>query len=490
MKKILVAATAAVALATPALAFDVKWSGDFNHRFTYSTQADLAVNTVLSGEGNGFINVSDAAFANSLNTEKKKNDSDFFGDLKYRLTLTATDDDKKVKGVLGFEFGGRKFGQVGGLDFGGDDNIFEFRWGYVDFEVPFDTASRLSVGLMPVGYNKFLWSDNAAGVKWASKRGNLGYSLAWFRDDVNNVGGGGAVKLQNDDAYAFDITYTVPQGPKLNAFAIYLEEGQESIVFTPAAGDFVLNPTTGAIVRATPAVNTSFMDQQLWVGLAGEGQVGALFYGFTGIYLTGEADARGTQVFANPSATIPEHGILDREAYLLNAEVTYKLAKMRIKGGWLYSTGDDDPNDDELNNFANIDAYMGGFGSVVVFDGIADDNTLNSAPFIRDRGLNMPYLSVDYDMTDKASVGASYLYVAAAEDIKTAQGLKGEKFLGHEVTARASYKVTKNLTTAIEAGYLIGGDAWDNLATSTTPLDVKDEGDNVFRTNVGIRYMF
>jgi hypothetical protein len=170
--------------------------------------------------------------------------------------------------------------------------------------------------------------------------------------------------------------------------------------------------------------------------------------------------------------------------------VTYKLDKLRLKGGWLYTSGDDDPNDDELNNFANIDAYMGGFGSVVVFDSLADDNTLNSAPFIRDRGLNMPYLSVDYDMTDQTSFGASYLYIAAAEDIKTAQGLKGEKLLGHEIAARAKHKITKNLTASIEAGYLIGGDAWDNLATSTAPLDVKDEGDNVFRTDVGIRYMF
>jgi hypothetical protein len=100
-------------------------------------------------------------------------------------------------------------------------------------------------------------------------------------------------------------------------------------------------------------------------------------------------------------------------------------------------------------------------------------------------------------MTAKTSIGASYLYVAAAEDIKTAQGLNGDKFLGHELTARASHKITKNLTAAIEAGYLIGGDAWDNLATNTgaagppvVPVDVKDEADDVFRTNVGIRYMF
>jgi hypothetical protein len=409
----------------------------------------LARNTALSGEGNSFVNVSALP---GIDTKKEKNDSDFFGEVKYRLTLTGTDDDKKAKGVLGFEFGGRKFGQRGDLDFGGDDNIFEFRWAYVDFEVPFDPASRLVVGLQPVGYNKFLWSDNAAGVKWVSKRGNLGYSLGWFRDDVNDTapaspGGGGEAKLENDDAYAFDVTYAIEGGPKLNAFGIYLEEGQEDIAGT-----------------------TDTMDQQIWLGLAGEGQAGALFYGFTGIYLIGELDAGGG-TFAGGETS------LDREAWLANAEVTYKADKARLKAGWLYSTGDDDPTDGDVENFANIDAYMGGFGSVVVFDSFADDNTLVSAPFIQDKGLNMPYVALDYDLNDKASVGVSGLYILTAEDIIN------DDDLGIEVAARASYKITKELKAGIEAGYLIGGDGWDELASD-------GDGDDVFRTDASIRLMF
>lgn len=476
MKKILVAATAAVALATPALAFDVKWSGDFNHRFVYSTQADLARNTALSGEGNGIFNVTSAP---SIDTKKNADDSDFFGDLKYRLTLTGTDDDKKAKGVLGFEFGGKRFGQAGNLDFAGDDNIFEFRWGYVDFEVPFDTSSRLMVGLMPVGYNKFLWSDNAPGVKYVSKRGNLGYSIGWFRDDVNNLGLGGTNKAQNDDAYAIDVTYAVPNGPKLNAFGIYLEEGKETATLRAAQGPFTagaFNPATGATgspVPAVPAVTTTYMDKQLWLGLAGEGQVGALFYGFTGIYLTGELNADGGK-FLDLAGTQPT---LDRKAYLLNAEATYKLDKTRIKAGWLYTSGDDDPTDGDAENFGNIDAYMGGFGSVVVFDSFADDNTLASGPFILDRGLNMPYLAVDVDLNDKASVGASYLFVNTAEDLGTADDL------GHEFAVRASYKITKNLKAGIEAGYLLAGDAWDELSSDA-------EGDDVIRTDASIRLTF
>ncbi len=450
MKKILVAALAATALATPALAVEVKWSGDLNHRFAYSTQADLMKNTGLSGEGynhtyvNGFDNGT-AIVASPVDTKKNSYDSDFFGEIKYRLTMTATDDDKKAKGVVGFEFGANKFGDSN-LPIAGDKNNFEFRWGYLDFEVPFDTASHLVVGLQPVGYNKFLWSDNGAGVKWVSKRGALGYSLGWFRDDVGNSGNGGVGRLNNDDVYAFDVTYTVENGPKINGFVLYREDGRETLA--------------GA---------ANVQDQKTWIGAAVEGQAGALFYGATGIYLMGELDGKTNFTGGEDS--------LDRSAYLLNAEVTYKLDKARIKAGWLYTSGDDDETDGDVENFQNIDSYMGGFGSVVIFDGLADDNTLSTSPYILDRGLNMPYLGVDYDLNDKATVGASYLWINTAED------LGEDKDLGHEFSVRASYKIAKGLTTGIEAGYLIGGDGWDDLASN-------DDGDDVFRSNANVRFQF
>jgi hypothetical protein len=478
MKKILVAATAAVALATPALAFEVKWSGDFQNRFGYSTQADVAKtffgegfnNNYYNGIGNsdnptGFM-FSDFAVTgnNTPNFAKKESDSDFFGELKYRLTLTAADDEKKVNGTLGFEFGAIKFGQVGdsGAPFDGDKKqTLELRWAYTDFEVPFDPASRLYVGLMPVGYNKFLWSDNAAGVKWVSKRGNLGYSLGWFRDDNNAVGG--STKLQNDDAYAFDVTYTVPQGPKVNAFALYLEEGREN--------DKIAAPTT-----------TDFMDQQIWYGVAAEGQVANFFYGGTFIYEDGKMSADSDDL-----PFIGGEDELDREAWLANLEVTVKLDKARVKLGYLYSTGDDDALDDKLENFSNIDAYMGGFGSVVVFDGITDDNTLTSAPYILDKGLNMVYLSADYDLNDKATVGASYLWINAAEDLDFGdETLDADKEIGNEVSARASYKITKNLTAAIEAGYLFIGDGLDKANEAMWA----EGADDIFRSAANFRYMF
>jgi hypothetical protein len=110
---------------------------------------------------------------------------------------------------------------------------------------------------------------------------------------------------------------------------------------------------------------------------------------------------------------------------------------------------------------------------------------LTAAPYIQDKGLNMPYLSVDYDLNDKASVGASYLWVNAAADIDGTSDadFKGDKEIGHEFTARAGYKITKNLSTDITAGYLVGGDAWDELASD-------GDGDDVFRTDARIRFTF
>jgi len=494
MKKILVAATAAVALATPAMAFDVQWSGDFNNRFMYSNQADVAKNFFGEGYANNYISgilnsdqagstttVSGVSIPNAgagtifgaidiptgtlissrlPNFAKKKYDSDFFGEVKYRMQLKATDDDKKVNGVIGFEFGGAKYGDNSKLDFAGDKNIFELRHAYVDFEVPFDPATRLSVGLQPVGYNKFLWSDNAAGVKWTSKRGALGYSLGWFRDDVDNNGNGGSTKLNNDDAYAIDVTYAIEGGPKLNAFVLYLEEGNENLKFDTDPG------TAG--VQAI-----EFMDQQLWYGLAAEGQAANFFYGGTFIYEDGELK------FDDEN--------LDRKAWLLNLEGTVKLDKARVKLGYLYSTGDDDPLDDKAENFSNIDAYMGGFGSVVVFDSYADDNTLATAPYILDKGLNMVYLGADVDLNDKASVGASYLWINTAEDFDLG-GLvtSADKEIGNEVSVRASYKVTKNLTAGIEAGYLFVGDGLDNYNKAA----FGESADDIFRSDASIRLKF
>jgi len=456
-------------LATPALAFQVEVHGDFKNRLMYSNQADLGA--VFSEPGIQYVNVTAEQIKKliglystdkiefPLDTHKKSGDSDFFGEVKYRLTFDATDDDKKVKGVLGFEFGSSKFGAPGsdkGAPFGGDQNTFEFRWGYVDFEVPFCPDSRLSVGLMPVGYNAYFWNDNAAGVKWSVKRDNLEYSLGWWRNDVTDKGLGGPKRETNDDVYVADAGYRWAPDHRINGFASYGEFGQEEL-FSP---DF------------TEVVVDQAMDKIWWLGLAGEGQIGAFFYGATGIYQTGSIDAASGMVFA-PGV----HDSLDREAFLINAEGTYALDRGRVTVGYLYASGDDDPTDDKVENYHSLEAYLENIGSQVFSSYWADDNYMVGSNYFLDRGFNVPYISATFNLTDKLTAGGGYYYWNTAEDVID------NKDLGHEFNARLEYAVTKNLSTGINVGYLIGGDAWDDMASN-------GDGDDLIRSEASVRLTF
>jgi hypothetical protein len=452
--RVLLAALATVAVAAPAMALNVEWHGDLNNRFSYSTQADTSARTSRDTEKYvGFGGNNHALSGVTVpDTKKNPNDSDFFGEIKYRMSLNVSDDDKKVKGVVGFEFGSSKFGDSN-LPFGGDKNNFELMWAYTDIEVPFDPASRLIVGLQPVGYNPLLWSDNAPGAKWMRKDGNLAYSAGWFRDDVGK-GTGGSDKNKYDNAYVGDLTYNFSNGSSLNGFVVYLEQGQEPLrVLTNLSGG------TGATVTA--------QDQQLWLGLTGKSKWNNLAGQLTGIYLTGE--------LKTPTEK------LDREGYLVHGQLDYKLDKTTFSLGGMYASGDKNNADGKLKNFDVIDVGTGMFGSVIIFDNLADDNSFSQSPYLFDKGYALLYAGARHELSKKAWVSARYLWHNTAEDIVTAQGSGDE--VGHEFVLGAGYQIMKGLTAEINAGYLVAGDAWDALSST-------GKGDDVFRTDANIRFRF
>lgn len=450
--RIVLATLIALAMAIPAMAINVEWHGDLNNRFSFSTQAGTSVRTSKDSEkylaGNGMLFTKGKITL--PDTKKSKNDSDFFGEIKYRMHMVVSDDENKVKGVVGFEFGSSKFGGKG-ADFGGDDNVFELRWAYTDIELPFDPASRLTVGLQPVGYNYLLWSDNAGGVKWVRKAGNWAYSLGWFRNDWVDANGDKAAddKTEYNDAYAADLTYVFDNGNSLNAFVVYMDQGKETIGLT--FGD-------------TFVATDEIQDEEIWLGLSGKGKWNELSGMFTGIYLTGEV-SEGDYTS-------------DRSAFLFHGQLDYTVAKNTFTVGGLYASGDEDPYDDDTENFDVIDISTAIFGSVIIFDNFCDDNSLSQAPYLFDQGYKMIYAGVDHKLNAKTKVWAKYFWHNTAEDTWL-----GDDDLGHEFVLGASYTIMKGLTADINAGYLIAGDAWEAIATD-------GDGDDVFRTDARIRFKF
>jgi len=455
--KIALAALTATAVAAPAMALNIEWHGDLNNRFSYSTQADTSVRT--SKDSEKYVSLGGQLYSlgaiNLPDTKKNSKDSDFFGEIKYRMSLNVSDDDKKVKGVVGFEFGSAKFGESERMPFGGDQNIFELMWAYTDIELPFDPASRLIVGLQPVGYNPLLWSDNAGGVKWVRKDGPWAYSLGWFRDDVaKGKGTGGDKKTEYDNAYAGDLTYTFSNGNSLNTFVVYLESRNETLVDDIKQG--------GTILSSGPSI-TNVQDQQVWLGLSGKGKWQGINGQFTGMYLTGELKALDQK--------------FDREAYLFHGQLDYKLNNTTFTLGGLYASGDKNDNDGKLKNFDVIDISTSMIGSVIIFDNFADDNSLSQAPYLFDKGYALLYAGARHDLTEKAWLWGRYLWH------NTAEKLAGEDEVGHEFVVGAGYQIMKGLTAEINAGYLLAGDLWKSLGTD-------GDGDDVFRTDARIRFVF
>ncbi len=449
--KLVLAIFIVAALATPALAFNVEWHGDLNNRFSYSTQADTSKRVSKDSEKyvgyNGAFLALDSLPAVDFN--KEENDSDFFGEVKYRMHLVASDDEKKVKGVVGFEFGSAKFGENDEAPFGGDKNNFELRWAYTDLELPFDPASRLIIGLQPVGYNAFVWTDNAGGVKWERAVENWKYSLGWFRNDWGNSDdAGGSKKSLYDDAYAADVTYVTAKGNALNAFVIYLDQGQETLTNLLGGGP----------------VYSDVQDEEIWIGLSGKGKYENFAGMFSAIYLTGETKIGDDD--------------LDREGYLLHAQVDAKFDKFTYTLGGLYASGDDDNADGDLENFDHIDISTSILGSVVIFDNYADDNSLSQAFYVTDQGYKIIYAGAQYALNDKTNVWAKYFWHNTAED-----ELLGDDEIGHEFVVGASYNIMKGLSAAINAGYLVAGDALDAVST-------EGDADDVFRTDARIQFKF
>ena len=181
--RILIVTLLALLMAAPAFAgVNVKLKGDFREFFRYSNQMDLFNQD-----------------ADTYDTEKNDDDDDFRFSQRLRLTWVFEDDEKKVRGTFGTEFdvtagnkgdGATRNGPGG--NFEGDRTNFELRLAYIDFELPFDPATRVYMGLQPAEMNAFVFCDNAMGVRLVRGMDNLEGAIGWFRNDTtanDNWGG-------------------------------------------------------------------------------------------------------------------------------------------------------------------------------------------------------------------------------------------------------------------------------------------------------------
>ena len=471
MRKLLLAAAciALVGLAPCAYAVQVEVHGDLNHRAQVTDQVNFFTHKVTP------------TYHTALDGVEGQ-----YVDFKYRLWAEMASDDNAVKGVYAIEIGGIKFGDsANGGGYSGDGKNIETRWAYTDFMLG---NGRMKIGLQPWSVNSFVWTETATAIQYGASAGMVDYELGWARP--KNYYPSSANKTDDDpfiedaDALMGRVNFGIGEGSKAGVFVLYQ----------------MSNPSKAApgVITANDWYVKDFgdVDMNIWtLGLDGKLQTaGPLFINWDVMFQTGQIDNvefRDVAVDANDpafSSIISPYNDYDLSAYFGHVDIGAKLGKLTLTyTGW-YASGDSKSDDDDFEAFLATDVDR--TESIIFMEGgYPDEAAYTDRPYIADKGLFLNKVAADYQATDKVKVGGALLYLQLAEDIEYTDDLnvaRSSKDLGFEVDAYISYQMYKNLEIALNAGYLLSGDAMDVFENTTDGAADED----VFRTTAKIEYKF
>jgi hypothetical protein len=457
MKKLafLVGVMLALGFAGSASAAKFEFHGDLNNRFMlYTDQAPL-YSTV------------ETALRRNLSQDEIE---EAWGDIKYRLWVSAASDDGKVKGVYAIELGALRFGRAGsegrsvGGSFSGDGLNIETRWAYTDFQLPWtEQKARVTIGLQPVNVNPYFWSESAMGVQFKGAIVEpVNLTLGWLRgvEDFNTS--------TDDDLFAdldaltarvdFKVTKDIPVG----LFAVY--QGRSP---TASKRQAYTDLTEYQVKTLTN------VDFDLYTfGTDGKANFGIAFLNWDLMYQLGSLNDNNARD-------------LDINAYFVHADLGVNLGAARITyTGW-YSSGDDNDSDNDIKNYLSTDIDM--TASRVLMESYTDDQYFTESTSILNKGLFLNKLALDFKATKKLTVGAAVLYLQTAENLTLAGGTTS-KNLGTEIDAYLSYQLFPNTKLEIGGGYLIADDAMDFFEVASQRNGSADA--DILRIDSRIRYTF
>ena len=477
MKKTLAVAAivSSMGFAGAAVAADFAFHGDLDHRFqVYTNHADFLGNDHF--KKGGLVDV--------------KNDvNDSWGEVKYRLWAEMASDNKNVKGVYAMEVGGLEFGKSGSVGkskgglYSGDGVNVETRWAYLDMQVPgVSDKMRLKTGLQPFNLNKYFWKETVMGVNLDGKVGNFGYYVGWERPYRVDAGSAGA-NVGDVDAFVGKVSFSPMAKSKMGFFGSYLHNNSAVLhdADTGARTYKKLDATKWEIKKFTDQFDLDIYT----MGLTGKFNINNLFFNGDFIYQGGTID---NATYVNQDGVKSTAHNYDVSAFFAHVDAGAKIGATKITGTYMYASGDNDPNDDNIDAYMATDVDM--FFSQVLTEGHATtDDYFTERPYILDKGMHLFKLAVDNKVTGKLKVGGALLYMLTAEDI-TYTGAQGQNFadnsVGTEIDAYVKYKLYPDVSLTMNFGYLFTGDAMDYFES-----DLNGSADeDIYTVGARLRYKF
>ena len=461
------AAVAATSYSNLVTAVELEFHGDMNNRFQgYTNQRDWF-------NGSGQTGKKEAL--------KKSSPTETYGEIKYRFWFEAATDDNAVKGVFATEIGGIRYGEGSGGDFSGDGTNIETRWAYVDFALPSSLDHRVKVGLQPINVDKHLWNETAmAAVFTGPLSDRWTYQALWGRGDSSNEGSAaqGGVDSPEDegfdgaDNFALNLSGKLSPNMKIGGFLLYQMNNQ----IAEGTGEI---DSLGYEIKAI-ADNSKYSITN--VGGTLDYTRENLFIKGTAIYQTGTIEGVNFNPLNGPVNPADDY---DLSSYFLRGDIGLDLGATTLTYTLWYSSGDDNPNDDNFDAFIATDVDIN--ESMIFHENMTDDDYFAETPYLLDKGYLMNKFQIDHKLSNKLTVSGMAIYNMLAEDVRLADGSE-ESALGLEFGARVSYKPYNSLELAVETAYLLASDATDAFEETSIQDGKSDE--DIIHVAGRVRYKF
>ena len=342
-------------------------------------------------------------------------------DTRTRLYYTAIFHEN-LKFVNKFEFD-TVWGKGPLGDIGADGQVFEIKNSYIDANTgPVNWKVGIQGGRLARG---FLFDDDFSGLQVNYKGEMFEIPFMWVKayEGTNYSGNAKDANDLDADYYAISPKFTVGGMFNLNPYFLYIYS----------------------------------KDASGWLGEADADKLDSWYLGMDADMDFEIASVWATFIYQGGSLDYVDADGDDVSAWLAAAGASFDVGMFDIHTQGFYATGDDDPNDDDIDQFTPPQGRSYYWSEIMGY-GIFDFQTSNNSPADGISNVWALNLGATVKPMDKLKVSLDVWYAALAEDIMTLNGDK-EDSLGTEVDLVITYEIVQNLNLDLVGAYLFAGDA-------------------------------
>ncbi len=355
-------------------------------------------------------------------------------DTRTRLYYTAVLNDN-LKFINQFEMdanwgtGGSQYG-----DIGADGIAVEVRASYVDATMGW---VRMTLGVQPLQLGRgHIISDQMAGVVLSTKFGEHLIPFTWFK--VNE--GGAGLNSDDSDVFALYPVFNFGENFSLNPFVAY---GYSNNGDANAANIFSTYGQNAGTGPAGFAVDDGI--GVYWLGANADLTLGSWNLWATAIYVGGELESDDTTD-------------VDVKAWTASIGASVPLGPVSLHGQFVYTSGDDDADDDDYEAYFGVDGAGAGWSyywAEIMGNGIFDAQSSAGSGGGNPSNIWFAQIGATIKPMEKLSLTGDLYYAQKPED----DFVTDEDELGFEVDLKATYQLVEGMSIDLVGAYLFADDA-------------------------------